>query len=615
MTTEGRHGALSDAVTVAEAAGRLPLAVVLLDASGDVVWSNDAVRVVAGGGDEAVDRLLDAIALAAAAADGGDAVHARLPGDRGLLERELWVASVRDGYRLVTFHPEIPAAAARDAAGATVEHGRRLEAMLARTHDLVTVLDANGVILVSNAAAGRLTGFSGGTVNGSDAFALVHPDDRDRVAAAFLEVLAAPGPHPMVDLRVRFADGSWRDIEATPDNLLDVPGVEGVVVTMHDVTDRKRAEAEAAKSQAYLQSLIENLTDVIVVLDEDFEVLWSSPALARIIEAPVETNLGQSAFNDMHPDDLGTALRALTELAAGDLGDEVRIELRLEARPGSGRWRWIEATAVNRLTDPHVRGIVCTLRDVSEARAAADELQAAYERERQAAERLRELDVLKDQFLASVSHEMRTPLAIIIGFADLLGKDDVGADVQLEAVDRIRASATEMRAMVENLLDYSELEAGRLTVRPRPIPVRRAVESTVAAVGPLLADHSVTVEIADDVVAVADAGAFDRILRNLLGNAAKYSDPGSPIVVRAAVAGDRVVVEVVDRGVGIPEDQLARVFERLYRAPGAAFVARGTGVGLNMVRRYAELMDGSVEVRSAVGEGSTFTVRLPASLG
>ena len=617
MTTHGgRHGsALADAVAVAEAAGRLPLAVVLLDARGDVVWSNDAVRAVAGGGDAAVDRLLDAVATAAGAAGDQAAVHARLPGSRGLLERELWVAPVRDGYQLVTFHPEIPAAVAREAAGATVEHGRRLEAMLARTRDLVTVLDADGVVIVSNAAAGLLTGLSGGNVNGTDAFALIHPDDRDRAARAFLDVLAAPGPHPLVELRIGFADGTWRDIEATPDNLLDVPGVEGIVVTMHDVTDRKRAEAEAARSQSYLQSLIENLTDVIVVLDADFQVLWSSPALARIIDAPVETNLGQSAFNDMHPDDVEPALRTLTGVAAGELGDQARIDLRLEERPGSGRWRWIEATVVNRLADPHVGGIVCTLRDVSEARLAADELQAAYDRERQAAERLRELDVLKDQFLASVSHEMRTPLAIIIGFADLLGRDDVRPEVQLEALERIRASADDMRAMVEDLLDHSDLEAGRLTVRPRPLPLRRAVEATVGAVGPLLAEHPVAIEIADDVVAVADADGFDRILRNLLANAAKYSDPGRPIVVRATVEGDRVVVEVVDRGVGIPEDQLARVFERLYRAPGAAFVARGTGVGLNTVRRYAELMGGSIEVRSRVGEGSTFTVRLPASLG
>lgn len=595
---------------VAGAVGALPLGVVLLDDEARPVWSNDVVRAVAGQSDVGLARLLEAVAEAAGPAI-DPSVVARLPGDRGLLERELWVAPLGDGFRLVTFHPG-PDAGVGVPSAAEAEHLRRLEAMLEHTHDLVTVLAADGTVLVSNAAAGRLSGFTGGSVNGTNAFGFVHPEDVGRVATAFAEVISAPGLHPTLDVRLRFADDQWHDIEATPHNLLGVPGVDGIVVTMQDVTDRKRAEEEAARSQAHLRSLIENLTDVIVVLDDSFRVTWTSPALSRIIDAPVETNLGQSAFNDIHPDDLGGALEALTGVAAAELGAQVRIELRLEARPGTGRWRWLEATAVNRLSDPHVQGIVCTLRDVTEAKAGAAELQAAYERERLAAEQLRQLDALKDQFLASVSHEMRTPLAIIVGFADLLEKSDgLGVDVRREAIDRIRASATEMRGMVENLLDHSELEAGKLVLHTRPVPLRPAVEASLTRVRTLLTEHPVTVDVPDDLVALADGDGVDRILRNLLANAAKYSDRGRPITVHGRREGDVAVLDVVDEGVGIPEDQLGLVFERLYRAPGAAFVARGTGVGLNMVRRFAELMGGSVAVRSAVGEGSTFTVRLP----
>ncbi len=226
----------------------------------------------------------------------------------------------------------------------------------------------------------------------------------------------------------------------------------------------------------------------------------------------------------------------------------------------------------------------------------------------------RELDVLKDQFLASVSHEMRTPLAIIIGFADLLARGDVlGADVRAEATDRIRSSAGAMREMVENLLDFSALEAGKLSVHPRPLLLRRAVESTLAAITPLVGDHDVRIQVPEDLEALADSDGFDRVLRNLLANAAKYSERGTPIVVSARADGAAVVVDVRDEGVGIPPDQLGLVFERLYRAPGAAFAARGTGVGLNMVRRFVDLMGGTVSVESTVGRGSTFTVRLPAA--
>jgi signal transduction histidine kinase len=168
--------------------------------------------------------------------------------------------------------------------------------------------------------------------------------------------------------------------------------------------------------------------------------------------------------------------------------------------------------------------------------------------------------------------------------------------------------------MVENLLDFSALEAGRMTLALKPVRVAKTVEVVRQATRALLAEHPLTVEVPDDLAVRADHDALDRVLRNLLGNAAKYSGRGRPIVVRAAPDGEgRVRIEVTDQGVGIPEEQLGLVFERLYRAPGAAFLARGTGVGLNMVRRYTELMGGEVTVRSKVGEGSTFTVVLAAA--
>ncbi|MDQ3106317.1 MAG: PAS domain-containing protein, partial [Actinomycetota bacterium] len=353
MSTEsGRSPTAPDPAVLAGALGRLPLAVVLVDAEGHAVWSNDVTASLAADHDDGLRRLLGAVedAVAQHRPEDGCAVMASLPADRGLVERELWIGPVPGGGHLISFHPEITARTVAERAA--VGHTARLEAMLEHTHDMVTVIDAEGTVQLSNAAAGRLTGFAGGSVNGTDAFSLVHPDDLGAAGAALAAVLAQPGVHPPVEVRIRFADGTWHDVVAPPQNLLAVPGVEGIVLSMHDVTDRRRAEAQAARSTAYLQSLIENLTDVIVVLDEDFNVLWTSPALATIIHAPVESNIGQSAFNDIHPDDLGPAITALTGVASGPLGGVTKIDLRLESRPGSGIWRWIEATAVNRLRDP-----------------------------------------------------------------------------------------------------------------------------------------------------------------------------------------------------------------------------------------------------------------------
>jgi signal transduction histidine kinase len=166
--------------------------------------------------------------------------------------------------------------------------------------------------------------------------------------------------------------------------------------------------------------------------------------------------------------------------------------------------------------------------------------------------------------------------------------------------------------MVENLLDFSAFEAGKLAVVLKPVRIAKTVSVVLNTLRAVLAHHVVHVEVPEELECLGDHEGLDRILRNLVANAAKYSERGRTITVSAAIddADGRVRIDVTDEGVGIAPEEHALVFERLYRGPGAAFAARGTGVGLSMVKRYAELMGGSVSVRSEVGKGSTFTVHL-----
>jgi PAS domain S-box-containing protein len=576
-----------------------PDGVVLVGRDGRVLWCNPAMESLTGGSAEGRDRLLGVIAEAASSV--GTTV-AHLPTERGLVERVITTVELEGDVRVASFPIDGPAG--HD--GTEDEHTQRLEAMLRHTDDLITLVAADGTVQASNAAAGRLTGLGGSEINGRTAMDFVHPDDVEAASAAMAGVLDTPGATARTTARMRFADGEWHHVDASVTNLLDDPAVASLVVSMHDVTPRLVAEQRVARSEAMLRSLVENLTDVIVVLDERFEVVWATPGIEAIIDAPASTNVGRSAFNDVHPDDLGLVTETLTRLATAPLGEQARIDLRLEARPGSGNWRWIEATVVNRLTDPDLAGLVVTLRDVTDARAAARDLQVAFDR-------LRELDTLKEQFLASVSHEMRTPMAVIIGFADLLARgDEIAESVHSEAIDRIRSSAAEMRAMVENLLDFSALEAGKLSVARKPVPVRRAVDAALTAVSALLDDHPIVLDVPDGLRVLADQDGLDRVLRNLLVNAARYSERGRTITIAVRPGEDMVAIEVIDEGIGIAVEQQDLVFERLYRGPGAAFVSRGTGVGLTLVKRYVELMGGTVTVRSVLGEGSTFTMRLPA---
>ena len=598
--------------------GRLPLAVVAVDREGDCVYANDAAcALVAKTQGDGVARLTDALMAAsgpvAKCLSGGSETGAemRIPTDTGVIDRFVWVTPIdSDGNRLavIAFYGQREHTAVEDAER---EMRGRLEAMLEHTNEIITVLDESGTVLFSNAASGRLTGFAGSEINGTSAFDLIHPDDRDMAASKFLEALERPGAVTTAELRLRYADREYHDVEVHVNNLLENASVKGLVVTIHDVTDRRRNEQRLQQSEERHRSLIQNLTDVIVVLNRDFEVTYVSPAIERLIAAPADTNLGMSAFNDIHPDDLPRVVSVLEEVMNGELGTTRQMELRLDRTSGTGDWRWLDSVTVNRLDDPAVQGIVCTLRDITEQKAAAADLQAAFERERAAAERLRELDRLKDEFLSTVSHELRTPLTSIVGFSRLLASGDVEGDMAAELLRRMAANAAEMEVMVEQLLDFSSLEAGKTMVRLEPVDIGSAVHAAVDRLAHHLANHETKLEIEDHAVASADADGIGHVLRNLLTNAAKYSERATTITVRVVTKGDEVVVSVQDEGAGIPAEVQDRIFERFYRAPDAAHEGRrGSGVGLNVVKRYAELMGARVWLDSEVGRGSTFFIGL-----
>ena len=586
----------------------VPVAAVLVSRDRRVVWANRvALRLASDSNDLDSSRLFEALAASEPAAEAtrtGTTVQGplRLVTDLGVVDRIITAAPLpAHDLVVVTFAPPGTALVPEQD-----EIRERLEAMLEHTAEMITVLDPDGTIRFSNAAAGRLTGLSGAEVNGRFAFDLIHPDDLERVAVAYDTALRTPGPSERVEFRIRFADGTWHDVEATVNNLIGTPRIDGLVVSLRDITDRKAAEAKREK-------LIANLSDVIVVLNEQFEVTFASDSISNVIDAPPDTNIGMSAFNDIHPDDLSAAIEALGAVASGPPGETVRVEVRLESRPGTGAWRWMEATAVNLLEDDAVRGIVITLHDVTDQKQAAMHLQQSYERERQNAERLVELDRLKDDFLATVSHELRTPLAAIVGFADLIRRANLDEQMRQDLVGRISASAADMRSMIDNVLDFSALEAGSVKLDLRPVNLREVVDGVLVGVAHQVASHLVDDRIPNDAVLVADEHGLGHVIRNLVTNAAKYSDPGSTITLRSSTSADRVIVEIVDEGIGIDESDRRRIFERFYRAPTASFIARGSGIGLNIARRYIELMHGALDVVSVPGRGSTFSISLPSA--
>ena len=369
-------------------------------------------------------------------------------------------------------------------------------------------------------------------------------------------------------------------------------------------------------TEARFQSLAENSSDVVTVVDRNGVITYQSSAVARVFGFEPGEMTQRPLASWLHPDDAGEVLDLLERVCAGSEASQL-VDVRLRHRDGS--WREVETALNNLLDDPSVQGLVLNCRDVSDRKQAERELLATLQREHEMRERLQELDVIKTDFVSSVSHELRTPLSSILGYVEMLS-DDLGGDLageqiaMLEVIDR---NARRLLALIENLLTISSAESGAFRLSIEPIQVFRLVESAHQAVLPNLAkrDLAVSVEVADDVGSLlGDAGQLDRVVINLLVNAIKFTPDGGRISVRAERQDDVVLLRVRDNGTGIPADEQPRIFERFFRSSSALKLAvQGTGLGLAITKKIIEEHGGEISVVSRLGEGTEFTVCLPGA--
>lgn len=257
--------------------------------------------------------------------------------------------------------------------------------------------------------------------------------------------------------------------------------------------------------------------------------------------------------------------------------------------------------------------VSAAIRDITDRKNAEQIVLRALDREREVTERLRELDVLKDEFLSTVSHELRTPLTSIGGFAAVLLGDVQSLDDsrRRDFLERIARNSAAMLAMIDQLLDYSRLQASKVVIRPEPVVLDDAIRRAIASISVALGSHRVEIGRPLGRRVIADVQAFERILSNLLTNAAKYSPPGSTIRIESEVQGEEVTVRVADEGVGIEAADRDRVFDRFYQGSAGAPGQRGTGVGLSIARQYVELLGGRIWLDSEPGKGTTFSFTLP----
>jgi PAS domain S-box-containing protein len=255
--------------------------------------------------------------------------------------------------------------------------------------------------------------------------------------------------------------------------------------------------------------------------------------------------------------------------------------------------------------------------DVTERRRTEVTLRDALDREREALERLEQLDKAKTTFVSTVSHELRTPMTSVLGYTDMVLDEAAGPinpeqRVMLEAAQR---NGRRLLLLIEDLLTVSLIEDGSFALEAEPVDLRETAKGALEAIGPLLVDRRLALETdlgERELLVVGDGAHLERVAINLVANAVKFTPDGGAIGVRVGSRGDGAFLEVSDTGIGIPEDEQPLLFERFFRSTNAQELeVPGTGLGLSIVKTIVASHGGNIRVQSLPGRGTTFSVELP----
>ncbi|MEA3210712.1 MAG: hypothetical protein QOE70_3769 [Chthoniobacter sp.] len=406
-------------------------------------------------------------------------------------------------------------------------------------------------------------------------------------------------------------------------------------------TERKRAEEKSRESEEKFRQLADHITDVFWVRSADLrELHYVSPAFERIwgrSVASLHANPHQWA-DFILPED---RQRVLNDFAALT-GDAASLDIEYRIVRPDGEIRWIRARGFQVLDAAHqlIRqaGIVT---DITERRRTADELSQSQETlrglnaelEERVAQRTKDVcaalheaeraNRAKSEFLSRTSHELRTPMNAILGFGQLLEMEEHLGSEPRESVEQILHAGRHLLTLIDDLLDISNADSGRMTLSLEPVSVDRLIEETLCLVRPL--GTTLRIELLAPSKGgwrvLADPQRLKQVLLNLLSNAIKYNRPDGSVTVECNLvpAADPPAFRfsVKDTGPGISADKLTRLFTPFDRldAERSGNLIVGTGLGLALSRRMVELMGGRIGVESALGEGSTFWIELPVAKG
>ncbi|MHB8146109.1 MAG: PAS domain-containing hybrid sensor histidine kinase/response regulator [Vulcanimicrobiaceae bacterium] len=578
----------------------------------------------------------DAIAARVAAGEVIKDVDVRMYGPGGVEVRDISAGFLSGDYEgtpgVLVWMVDITAR--KRAAEVAEEQRHHLAAILDNLPDATFVIDNQGVVTAWNRAAEEMTGVKAEDMLGKGDYEYAVPFYGQR-RPILIDLVFLPkedianyhhvrrvGDALLGDGYIRWPHREmWFEGSATL--LRDTRGnVIGAIETVRDQTARRNAETALEASSLRLSGVIDAMPDAAFVIDHERKVVAWNKALVAMTGVAAEKMLGKGDHEyaipfygvrrpividllDEPDDELARNYAWLRREGGGVLSGEVEIDF-----PFTDRSLYIQARA-SALCDAEggMIGAIEIIHDLTERQRFENELTIA----KGAAE---EANTAKSAFLANMSHELRTPLNAIIGYSEMLAEEleEMGEASMVDDSKKIRSAGKHLLGLINDVLDISKIEAGKMTLSIEKIEIPAMVSDVVSTILPLTRKNAntLTVDCPTDIPPIhADLMKVRQSLLNLLSNACKFSKGGS-IHLSVATDGDWLDFAVEDNGIGMTPEQLGRLFQAFSQAD--ASITRqfgGTGLGLAITRKFCRMMGGDVFVESSPGKGSIFTIRLP----
>jgi len=508
-----------------------------------------------------------------------------------------------------------------------LQHIRLQTELINLAHDAILVRDPISRVISWNRGAEHLYGWTAQEALGHLTYTLLKtrfPISRSSVEALLEQEGQWEGEltHTRRDGTTVIVESRWvlvRDETGQPLAILEID---------RDITERRRkaqgeqaVHAETVEHLAFLQQVLDALpSSVYIVYGSDARLLLANRTASRVWGAEWLTDQPMLEFLTSNGieiiDAQGRPLPPgqFATLRAVQKGEAVLQQQETIRHPDGSSL----PVLVNAVTLPSQHGFHARQREAGEPTPAAEPAALVVHQDVTA---LKEAEYLKDEFVGIAAHELRTPLAVLVGFADMLltqttrGHGPTLAEWQQEALGEIQQATVRLSKLTEDLLDVTRLQAGRLLLQRTPTNVVPLVQRVAAYLQQTTTRHQVEVHTTSTVlVADIDARRMEQVVTNLVGNAMKYSPQGGHVIItiEEETTAQAMCIGVQDTGIGIPKQQQAQIFGRFMRADNAlAWGISGTGLGLYLCRELVERHGGQIWFESEEGAGSTFSVSLP----